>query len=170
MKALVTYMTQTGNTKKIAETIFSAIDCMKEIIPMHEVTATEDYDIIFAGFPVINFGPAEQGKKFVERHCHGKKTALFITHALPSEPADKKEKILIDNITEKCKSMIADSELAGFYHCQGELSAGIAEFLLKSNNEDMRKFGSMRSETAGHPDDREIDAAAVFAKRVMSEI
>ena len=44
MKSLVTYMSQTGNTKKIAEAIFEELPGEKEIKPLDEVFETDDAD------------------------------------------------------------------------------------------------------------------------------
>ena len=52
-----TYMSQTGNTKKIAEAIYDAIPQPKEIKRVEEVTSLEGYDLSFLGFPTLRFGP-----------------------------------------------------------------------------------------------------------------
>ena len=44
MKTLVTYMSQTGNTKKIAEAIYETISGEKEIKQLKEIDSLEDYD------------------------------------------------------------------------------------------------------------------------------
>ena len=50
MKALVTYYSETGNTEKLAKAIFDAIDQPgKEIKPISEVSAVDNYDVIFCG-------------------------------------------------------------------------------------------------------------------------
>jgi flavodoxin len=50
-RVLVAYMTSTGNTKKIAEAIYSEIATEKEIKPVREVQNLEGYDLAFLGFP-----------------------------------------------------------------------------------------------------------------------
>jgi len=50
MKTLVTYFSQTGNTKKVADAIYEAIEGEKEIKPVNEVESLEDYGIICLEF------------------------------------------------------------------------------------------------------------------------
>ncbi len=52
MKILVTYYSETGNTKKVAEAIYEVADFDKEIKPVQAIQDTSGYDIIFCGFPV----------------------------------------------------------------------------------------------------------------------
>jgi flavodoxin len=63
VKALVVYFSQSGQTKKVADAIFEALTCDKEIAELGEVSSLEDYDLSFIGFPVIAFGPAPQAKE-----------------------------------------------------------------------------------------------------------
>ena len=52
MKVLVTYYSQTGNTEKLARSIYEAIHVEKELHPIQEVNSVEGFDVIFVGFPV----------------------------------------------------------------------------------------------------------------------
>ncbi|HOD70354.1 MAG TPA: flavodoxin family protein, partial [Deltaproteobacteria bacterium] len=53
MKILVAYYTKTGNTKKVAEAIYEALDKNdKTLKPMKEIEDVQGYDLIFCGFPV----------------------------------------------------------------------------------------------------------------------
>ena len=48
MKILVTYYSESGNTKKLAEAIYDAIEEPgKEILPVQEVQSVDSYDLIF---------------------------------------------------------------------------------------------------------------------------
>lgn len=85
MRLLVGYMSQTGNTKKVAEAIFDEIQGEKEIKRLKEIKDMEGYDLAFLGFPMRAFGPDKKAKKFLETQCQGKKIALFITHAAPED-------------------------------------------------------------------------------------
>lgn len=167
MKALVTYMSQTGNTKKIAEAIYNEIECEKEIIPIQDVASTDGYDLLFVGFPVINFDAAEPAKKFLFDSCKGRKTALFITHALPANSKDADINKTLQGILEKCKEAATGSKMLGFFNCCGELAQPIANFLLQSPNKELQKFGAMRNETIGYPSYADISNAEKFAKDII---
>ncbi len=68
MNVLVTYMSQTGNTKKVADAIYEEINETKEIKELKSVESLETYDLAFVGFPIHAFGPAQQGKDFLINH------------------------------------------------------------------------------------------------------
>jgi len=121
MRALVVYLSQTGNTRKIAEAIFDEISCEKEIKKLEEVSNIDNYNIVFAGFPVWQFGPAEPAKKFLAEHSKGKKIALFVTHAMDKNAADEKNSARLNTIIDKCKAPAAEGDLAGFFNCQVNL-------------------------------------------------
>ncbi len=56
MRVLVAYMSKTGNTRKVAEAIYEALDCTKEIMPVDQVVDISGYDLSFLGFPVQKTG------------------------------------------------------------------------------------------------------------------
>jgi flavodoxin len=85
LKMLVTYMSKTGNTKKVAEAIYGEIECEKEIKPSDEVNSLDGYDLAFLGFPIHSFGPDKKAKRFLEEQTKGKRIAFFITHASPED-------------------------------------------------------------------------------------
>ncbi len=80
MKVLVAYMSQSGNTKKVAEAMFDVIQGEKEIKEFSEIESVDGYDLLFVGFPIQAFGPAQNAKQFMENNISGKKVALFTTH------------------------------------------------------------------------------------------
>ena len=85
MKVIIAYMSETGNTKKIAEALFQEIQEEKEIKELNEIDDLEGYDLAFVGFPMHGFGAPEEAKSFLEKLCMGKKIALFVTHGAPED-------------------------------------------------------------------------------------
>ncbi|MHA1730025.1 MAG: flavodoxin family protein [Promethearchaeota archaeon] len=164
MKILVTYLSQTGNTKSIAKAIYSVILEDKVIQPLERVNNLEGYDLAFIGFPIHQSEPANIAKNFIEKHAKGKKIALFCTHAMPPEMH------MLGGVLDNVKKAAAESELLGLFNCQGELSEQIANVLIKSGNPQMEKFGEMRSQTVGHPDESEIANAKAFANEILRKI
>jgi len=69
---LVTYFTQTENTKKVAESIYKNIEGDKQIMPISEVQEEdlEDYDLIFIGFPVHSHGVPFATESFIKKIPH----------------------------------------------------------------------------------------------------
>ena len=164
MKTLVAYFSQTGQTKKVADAIYESIEGDKELKELSEVDSLEGYDVSFIGFPVHAFGPSKEGKEFLEEKAAGKKVALFITHAAHEDQEG------IDEWLDRCKAAAADAELVGFFHCMGELSEQIADFLMKNDDPTMRSFGERRPETVGQPDESRLQRARDFAKEVTGKL
>ena len=163
MNILVTYMTVTGNTKKVAEAIYGEIKDKKEIRPMDEVKSLEGYDLAFVGFPVMRAGPPDAAKAFLEKNAKGKKVALFMTHAMwmDMEP--------LKGILAKCKEAGNCAKMVGMFDCQGEMSEQVAKSLLNNSNPAMQKFGQMRSVTMGHPDAADLEKAKAFAREMCAK-
>ena len=163
MKVLVGYMSQTGNTKKVAEAIFSQVQADKEIKSLDEIQSLEGYDLAFIGLPRQGFAPANDAKVFLEQHCAGKKLALFVTHAVPEGYEE------LPGWLDKCRDAAAAGNVVGCFDCQGELAEPIAEVLKQSGDPKMVGFGEMRPSTMGQPDEARLERARAFAREVMAK-
>src|SRR4030042_1866941 len=119
MKVMVAYMSQTGNTKKVAEAIFEEIHAEKEIKELQELDGLEGHELYFVGFPIQAFGPAQVAKDFLEKHAAGKDIILFITHA--SHEDDE----LLQEWLGKCRAAAVGGNVIELFHCRGELSKQI---------------------------------------------
>lgn len=163
MKVLVGYMSQTGNTKKVAEAIFGEIEAEKEMRSLEEIATLEGFDLAFIGLPLQGFGPANDAKVFLEQHSAGKKIALFVTHAVTEGYEELPEWL------GKCREAAAGADIVGFFDCQGELAEAIAEVLKQSGDPKLVGFGEMRPDTLGQPDAGRLEKARAFAKEVMAK-
>ena len=163
MKVLVTYMSQTGNTKKVAEAIFQEIRGKKEIKPMEEVSSLAGYDLAFVGSPLQASGMAGDAKNFLDQHAKGKNVALFITHASPKEEPQLKG--WLDN----CVAAAAGAKLLGVFDCQGEMSQALSDFMVNSGDPTLAEWGKKRSETLGKPDAASLKKARTFAREIMKK-
>jgi len=164
MKVLVGYMSQTGNTKKVAEAIFSQIEADKEIRSLDQIDSLDGWDFAFIGFPVHGFGPSYNAEVFLEKHSAGKKLALFVTHAAP-EGDEELQKWL-----EECKKPAAAGDLVGFFDCQGELAEPVAEMLKQSDSPKIVAYGELRPLTIGQPDEKRLERAREFARQIMGKL
>ncbi len=167
MNILVTCMSQTGNTQKIAEAIFNEIPGEKEIKRLNDVNSLEEYDLTFIGFPIAQFSPAKPAQTFIETQTEGKNIVLFITHALPSKPVEPQQQKMIEGVLEKCKLCATQANVISIFSSQGELSETAANFMMKSDNPVLKKFGGMRTMTMGHPDAHDIEKARLFAREIV---
>ena len=115
MSYLVTYFSQTGNTRKVAEAIFEVIPGKKILKPIDEVDTLDGYDLAFIGFPIMQFGPPMTVKKFIGEHATGKKIALFITHAMPPVSEDPQQKAMLERELDKCRAACSKSNIKGLF-------------------------------------------------------
>ena len=163
MKVIVTYMSQTGNTKRVAEAIFQEIKGKKEIKPMNEVDSLDSYDIAFIGFPIQGGQPAGEAKSFLEQHSKGKNVAIFVTHASPEDYPGVKECL------NKCGAAAVGANLLGIFGCQGELSQAIVDFMLNSGDPGLVEAAKKRSLTVGQPDAARLKRARNFAREIIKK-
>lgn len=163
MRILVTYFSQSGNTRKVAEAIHEELGSDAELKELSEVENLDGYDLTFLGFPIMAFGPAQPAKEFMEKHADGKKVALFVTHAAPEDEAQLEDWLV------NCRKAATCAESVGFFHCQGELAEAVAEALLKSDNEMLQAFGRRRPDTLGQPDAERLARARAFARETMEK-
>lgn len=166
MKYLVTYYSKTGNTRKVAEAIFETLPGDKQIMPVDMVENLNGFDLVFVGFPVMQFGPPPVIKNLVKKVGEGVRTALFITHAIPLQSDDPLQQAMLQRELEKCRSGFTKSEV-GLFHCQGELAQETADELIAMNIPMLAEFARLRKQTIGHPDPGELDQARAFAKNII---
>ena len=164
MKTLVTYYTQTGNTKLIAEIIYEEIRDEKEIRAIGELESLEGYDLIFYGFPIQAMNPAKDAGEFLSARGAGKRIALFMTHGAP-EDAER-----VGPWLDNARDLVSEvgAELMGAFNCQGEASQEIVDFLMNSDNPEYRRYGQEASEAKGLPDDARLERARSFAREVIA--
>ncbi|MDW7732257.1 MAG: flavodoxin family protein [Methanolobus sp.] len=164
MKTLVTYMTQTGNTKRIAEAIYGELSGEKEIKPIAEVADLEGYDLAFIGFPVLQFDVPPKVKTFLSEKTSGKNIAIFMTHAVPEGFE------AIHSWTGSAEQAATGANVLGKFDCQGELAQPVIDMLLKADDPQMKAFAEMGPSTKGQPDESRVEKAKVFAKEVQARV
>jgi flavodoxin len=159
-KILVTYLSQTGNTKKIAEAIFEGLEGDKTIKPMDEVQEIEDYSLIFIGFPVHSHSVPYKIESFLQKIPQGGKIALFSTHgSLPGG-------YLAREALEHAVVIASKAKVLGTFSCRGKVSMAALEVLSKSPEH--KAWTEMAASSQTHPDDGDIEDARSFAQWVMT--
>lgn len=164
MKVLVAYMSSTGNTKKIAEAIYSEVPAEKEIKQIKEVQDLAGYDLSFLGFPTHGYGPDKKTRACLENLCtRGRKVALFVTHAAHEDEPEVPEWMA------KFKEAAKGAEIVGCFDCQGELASGAKLFMKISPNKRLRS-DAKKDNSKGQPDQTRVDKARAFAKETVSQV
>lgn len=164
MKTLVTYVSNTGNTRKVAEAICDELPDEKEIKEISEVSSLEGYDLSFIGFPINANGPNPKAAEFLEKSTAGRKIAIFITHGAPDEHDD------VEVWKEKCRRTAAGADIVGIFNCQGEVDPAVVDFLLKSDDPRLRSFGEQAPSTKGQPDESRLKRAREFVNHIVNKI
>lgn len=159
-KILVTYFSLTGNTKKVAEAIFEALEEEKALLSMEEVQELEKFKLIFIGFPVHSHGVPFKVETFLKKIPQGKKLALFSTHgSLTGSPLSREA-------LEHAVVLAAKAKVLGTFSCRGRVSYEALEILMKSPEHKL--WTEMAASAHSHPDKEDLKDAQAFAHWVMS--
>jgi len=162
MKVLVAYISQTGNTKKVAEAIYDEIPQPKEIKRVKDVNSLEDYDLSFLGFPMHGFGPDNQVKNFLEKHVKNKKIALFVTHMAPMDAPPLQDWI------QKFKDAAVGADVLGVFDCQGQVS-WIMKTIMRIAPDPQVRAAAREDTSQGQPDAASIERARIFTNEILNK-
>jgi flavodoxin len=159
-KILVSYLSLTGNTKKVAEAIFDALKGDKTIKTIDEAQNLDDYDIIFLGFPVHSHSVPFKTEELIKRIPAGKKIALFSTHGSLTGSRLSREAL------EHASILASSSKILGTFACRGKVSLQALETLSKSPEH--KAWVEMAASAQTHPDDNDLEDARSFANWIMT--
>jgi len=108
--------------------------------------------------------PDKKTTKLLNEHCvNGRKVVLFITHASPEDGPD------LPPWLEKFRQAARGAELAGFFHCQGEMAKGVKRMMSILPNAKFRMWARMDN-SQGQPDQARLDRARAFSRDVMKKL
>ena len=159
-KILVTYFTQTGNTKLVADAIFEALAGDKTIMPSGEVQNLDDYDLIFLGFPVHSHGVPHKTEGLIKKLPPGKKIALFSTHGSLTGSRLSREAL------EHASILASGARILGTFSCRGKVSPKAMDVLSKSPEH--KAWAEMSASARTHPDESDLEDARAFAKWIVT--
>lgn len=164
MRTLVSYVSRTGNTRKVAEAIFDGITGDKDMKELGQVESLDGYDLTFVGFPIEErFSPAEPAATFLRRpEVAGRPIALFITHGASDDLPE------LQGWLDNCAAAASQLELVGVFHCQGELSEQMAQKMLLSKDERVVAWAKTRESGFGKPDAASLQRARRWASEMMA--
>lgn len=162
MKVLVAYVSQTGNTEKVARAIYGELPTEKAIKPLAETGTLDGFDFAFIGFPIQQFGIPQEVRTFLTDHAVGKRIAVFMTHAA-EEGSDS-----VAGYCAQVRQATAGAEVAGVFDCQGELPIHVKNYLLNSGNLEYRAWAEGDS-SQGQPNAARLERARVFAREIMAQ-
>ncbi len=162
MKVLVSYYSDTGNTKKVADAIYDAIkESEKEICLAEEAPDLSDYDLIFCGFPVQSMGLPGKMENFVKGIPEGKNVAFFATHG------SLRGGELAITAFFAALGLSKNLKVMGTFGSRGVVKQGIIDALLKKPEH--RGWALEAQSAAGHPDAADLEDAKAFAAAMVTK-
>jgi len=157
---LITYFSQTGNTKQIADSIYESLQGDKTIKPVDEVQNIEDYSLLFVGFPVHSHGVPFKIEGLIKKIPKGKKIAFFSTHGSLTGGRLSREAL------EHAAAIASKAKILGTFSCRGKVSTAALEVL--SRSPEHKAWTDMAVSARTHPDERDLEDARSFAKWIMA--
>lgn len=162
MKALVAYYSDTGNTEKLARSIYEGIEqAEKEILHIKEVKDVEDSDIIFCGFPVQSHSVPGKVEAFIKSIPDGKKLAFFATHG------SLRGGQLAIQAFHSALSLTSKTTVLGTFGCRGKVKSSIIDALMKKA---LHRSWAIEAQSAvGHPNESDFEDAKAWAKAMIAK-
>lgn len=166
MDYMVLYSSKTGNTKKVATEIFSALPGMSKDMQSMEEYRGKDAEIFFIGF-WVNRGTCEMTVIDAMSELHGKKIALFGTCGLGKGEAYYR------SIEQKVNVWIPDDcEYLGMFLCQGKMPMQVRqnyEIAWEDPRQEACRKKMLRNfdEALFHPNDQDLSDARAFVNRIL---
>lgn len=181
MKILVTYYSETGNTKMIAEAIHeiasqnndSTLKDFKDL----KVKELDNFDLVFLGSACHHANLAPPVLRFVEKIPESSKFKLagFVTHSTyPPEGSDRHAE-LFEQWASKCSKTYEklqsekNIDYKGYFRCMGVPSKPIKGFINAQIVTDDEEFAEYLEVVAKHPDEKDIENAKKFAKEILEK-
>lgn len=149
MKSLVVYSSQTGNTKKLAETVYEALSGEKEIYPVADAPDPGDYDFIAVGFWLQAGKPDPKTSEYLPKIKNNQQVFLFATHGA-AQDSDHAKTVMVN-----AKGMVPSTTIVGVFSCQGEVSPKVLDKV--SAKPEPPVWIKDAPSAAGHPDDADIE-------------
>jgi flavodoxin len=121
MRSLILYSSQSGNTQKLAEVVYEALQGEKEIYPVEEAPdSLADFDFIAVGFWLQGGNPDPKTTAFLPR-LRDRNIFLFATHGAAKGSAHARRGM------DQAIASAAGAKVVGTFSCQGEVSPKVLE-------------------------------------------
>jgi flavodoxin len=160
MKTLVAYFSQTGNTEKLARSIYDEIHTEKDIKPLQEAGDVGQYDVIFCGFPVQSHSVPPAAAKFIKNIPEGKRLAIFSTHG------SLRGGQLAVTALEQAVCLAKHVKILGTFGCRGKVSQKLLDALM--NQPEHKAWATEAQGASRHPDQADLEDGKAFAREAMS--
>lgn len=172
MKALVTYFSQTGNTKKVGQAIYEEIllGGQADFKPLEDVEnqPIKGYDLLVIGAPIHSGGLPARVMDFLGKldDSPGFKMAAFVTHMSTVYQKENFEKGIA-----AYRQAASDKGITflGTFDCQGKLADAMQPRVQKALNMPDDVWKAKMDETNKHPDADDLAKAKAFARGILAK-
>jgi flavodoxin len=162
MKVLIAYLSESGNTGKLANAIFKGIDSTeKEILAIKDVAGVEGYDVIFIGFPVQTHSVPAKVEAFAKTLPAGQKVAYFATHG------SMRGGEMAVTAFYHALTISKNAVILGTFGCRGGVKQSIIDSLMQKPEH--RGWALEAQSAAGHPDAADLEDGANWAKAMFTK-
>jgi len=160
MKSIIVYSSQTGNTKKLAETIYENITDEKMICRIEDAPDPSGYDFVCLGFWLKKGMPDTKSQKYLQKITN-QKLFLFATHGASAQSEHAKQAM------EKAKSMANQAEIVGTFNCPGEVTSKMLE--KAGSNPVPPVWFKEAPDAKGHPDNNDLEQLSQTLKQCLEK-
>ncbi len=151
MKAMVVYSSLTGNTKKIAQSIWGVMPEGTEIYAVENAPSPAGYDFIAMGF-WVDKGTADSKAQEYMTGIKKKKVGMFAT--LGAEPGSRHAR----DVLERGRELLADNEIVAEFICQGKIDPKLIQVMAKVHPMTPERK-KRHEEAAKHPNEEDCENA-----------
>ena len=147
MKSLVVYSSKTGNSKKIAETIYESLAGEKQISAVGDAPEPADFDLVSVAFWLQAGKPDPASQEYLTK-ISNQKVVLAATHGAAKGSAHA------ENAMKFAEDLVPGANVLATFSCQGEVNP---EFMKKAaaKPEPPPWIGDAAA-AKGHPDDKDV--------------
>jgi len=143
------YSSQTGNTKKLAETVYDVLPGEKEIYAVAEAPDPSGYDLVALGFWFKSAKPDPGSLEYLPKIA-GKSLFLFATHGAPEEYDHVAKGI------EQAGNLAEGAKIIGTFSCQGAVNPKVLQAVREMEKEKQPVWIEKAEEAIGHPDENDL--------------
>lgn len=168
MKSMIIYSSLTGNTKLVAEAIFTVLPRPAEIYPVELAPLADDYDFVVVGF-WVDRGTADKKAQNYLQSLRNKKVGLFATLGAYPDSDHARE-----SMVNAASLLDASNQLAGTFICQGKVDPKLIEKfkdLSPGHPHAMTPEREARHrEAAKHPNDEDLKKAKLIFTEIIYQM
>jgi len=162
MRALVAYYSETGNTEKVAQALYDGLKASKKSLKViSEISSFEDVDVVFCGFPVIEYSVPVKMQNFLKTIPANMFVAFFSTHG--SFSGGLKSTTAFENAMTR----VSSPKILGTFGVRGKVKQSLLD-VLERKPEHLPWVEEARS-ASSHPNASDLEDAVSFGNNILTK-